>query len=143
MGRRWLAATVVLVALTGCATSPTPGVSPSTESIVIDSFPAVDADVKPPPEGATNARLDAGTTPALLTVTTWGSSGCVRVPQSVRWADPSTIEVTTAPSKNTECAANYEPISQVVELPDEHPVSEVTTVEIDGKQVQFTLEGEQ
>ncbi|MFF2267401.1 hypothetical protein ACFVTZ_04000 [Cellulosimicrobium cellulans] len=143
MSRRWLAAIVVLVALTGCATSDPPDASPSQKSIVVDSFPAADADVKPPTEGATSALLDASTTPPRLIVTSWGSSGCVRVPQSVQWTDPSTVEVTTAAHKSGHCAANYEPISQVVELPGGHAVSEVTAVEVDGKQVKFTLEGEQ
>ncbi|MFC8921724.1 hypothetical protein [Cellulosimicrobium sp. NPDC057127] len=136
-------AIAVPVLLAGCANAEAPGDESSTASIVVDSFPAVDAGIKPPPDGSSSVLLDSSTDPARLTLTTWGSAGCVPVPQSVQWTDPSTIEVTTAARKSGQCAANYEPISQVVELPGTHAVSEVTAVEVDGKQVKFTLEGEQ
>lgn len=144
MGRRRPAAIAILVVLVaGCASDgESPGVASTATSIVVDSFPAADATIKPPPEGASNAVLDGSGVPARLTLTSWGSAGCVRVPESVRWTDPSVVEVITAPSPSRQCAASYEPISQVVELPTGYAVEEVSTVEVDGESVPFALVGE-
>jgi len=142
MRRRWPAVIMTALVLAGCSGPGSPEAPTSATSIVVHTFSAADAGVKPPPAGETNAILDGATTPARLILTSWGSRGCLPIPQSIEWVEASTLEITTAPHTSTDCAANYEPISQVVELSDDHTLSEVKAVRVDGKQVQFTLEGE-
>lgn len=99
--------------------------------------------MRPPPQGETHAVIDGGVEPARLTFTAWGSPGCMRYPTSVAWSGELALEIQTAPSENTECSANYEPTSQVIELPTGRAAIEVAAVVVDGKAVPFTFKGEQ
>ena len=138
MDPRRLTVVVPLLVVTGCGVADLTDGTPS--SIAVDTFSTAESTLRPPPQDGVNAVLDARGAPALLTFTVWGSSGCVRVPVSVAWSVADTVEVGTAPSRSTECSAVYEPVSQVVELPAGHGVDEVSTVEIDGEPVPFTVE---
>lgn len=142
VARRLLVALTFSLVLSGCAVAGSGAPSPSPTSIVVETI-ADSSTVNPPLQGTTNALLDETVSPARLTLTGWGSAGCIPVPDSVTWNDPSTIELTTFTPTSSLCSAIYAPISQVIELPTGHSIGDVTTVNIDGESIWFTLKGEQ
>lgn len=121
------------------------GASPAENtprSIVVESFPAEPAEESPPgpsDEGMTNAIVDATVRPARLTVTMWGTPGCMPYPVAVVWYDPWTVHVTTASNDETRCTADHLAVSQVVVLPVDHPADEVRAVRVDGVSVAFAF----
>ncbi|MEV0893778.1 hypothetical protein [Promicromonospora sp. NPDC050262] len=143
LGLALLVAAALPVGLAACAGNgavPPPEVTP--RSLVVESFPAEAAEESPPGppiEGMTNAIVDATVRPARLTVTMWGTPGCMPYPVSVTWYDPWTVHVTTAPSDETRCAPDHLAVSQVVVLPVDHPADEVRTVRVDDASVAFAF----
>jgi hypothetical protein len=151
MFRRWRTALVLpfvlpfvlMLALASCAGNGEG--SPREEqppSIVVDSFPA-EQSAGPTPQGVTTAVIDHTVRPAHLTVTAWGTPGCMRYPVAVTWRDQWTVQVSTAASDNHACSTEYLPVSQVVVLPAEQSAHDVRAVEVDGRPVAFAFEGEQ
>ncbi|WP_069385576.1 hypothetical protein [Cellulosimicrobium cellulans] len=108
-------------------------------SIAVDRFPAGESGIAPPPVGGTNALLETSSEPALLTVTTWGSSSCVDVPVDIVWKDASTLSVSMGPSGSRQCTADVTAVSQVIEVSTDHPATGVTTVEVDAEPVRLVL----
>ncbi|MFI2363067.1 hypothetical protein [Promicromonospora sp. NPDC019610] len=143
LGLALLIAAVLTVGLGACAGNG--AVLPPQDtprSIVVESFPAEPAEESPPGppvEGMTNAIVDATVRPARLTVTMWGTPGCMPYPVAVVWYDPWTVHVTTAPSDETRCTAEHLAVSQVVVLPVDHPADEVRTVRVDDASVAFAF----
>ncbi|WP_265522337.1 hypothetical protein [Oerskovia flava] len=134
-----LAVPSVLVLLGACAASSDgttpPAGSDGSASIAIDRF----TDWHPPlpalSEGVTSAVVDISTDPARLIVTTWGSSSCPVVPVAIAWADASTLQLSVEPHPARECTADLAAVSQVVEVPPGHPVTDAVGVEVGGKPV--------
>lgn len=143
LGLALLTAAVLTVGLGACAGNG--AVAPREDvprSIVVESFPAEPAEESPPGppiEGVTNAIVDATVRPARLTVTMWGTPGCMPYPVAVVWYDPWTVHVTTAPSGETRCSADHLAVSQVVVLPVDHPAGEVRAVRVDDASVAFAF----
>jgi len=134
-----------LVLLSSCAPASPEAAPPEDsaggDSIAVDRFLTEDSDLAPPPEGRTNAVLETSSAPPLLTVTMWGSSSCVDVPVDIVWKDSSTLSVSMGPSGSRECTADLTAVSQVIEVPTDHPATDVTTVEVDAEPVRFVRAG--
>jgi len=80
--------------------------------------------------------------PAELTLVTWGSSACPTVPTSVSWAGSSTIVLAiTSDYGDQACTADMVPWASIVELPPRKEGGEITEVRVEGKDVNFLVNG--
>ncbi|HEV6953376.1 MAG TPA: hypothetical protein VKY86_09010 [Promicromonospora sp.] len=153
MSRRWTTALVLPLLLTACAGTPgAPGTLAShtntshtdaphaPRTIAVKSYPARTADATPPPDGVVHAVVQAGSRPARLELTMWGTPGCMPYPVDIGWTDSTTVEVLTAPGADPACSDEYLPVSQVVVIPVHHPADGVETVRVDGATVTYVVD---
>lgn len=147
MSRRWTTALVLPLLLTACAGTPGALASHADTShpdaprtIAVKSYPARTADATPPPDGVVHAVVQAGSRPARLELTMWGTPGCMPYPVDIGWTDSTTVEVLTAPGADPACSDEYLPVSQVVVIPVHHPADGVETVRVDGATVTYVVD---